>query len=209
MITTKDLYRIAQQCIDEPWGMGHPELEKVDEVWNSYYRFLYDCVFIYTPEAVLETGVYKGVASGHMAAASPTTVVIGIDLNILPEAQVMMNSFGNISYITGNTVCQDTYNLVDSILNGKKIGLLFLDSCHDGDTPLSEFTIYSKFFADECIVCCDDIHALYADQKQQDAMRAFWNILPGDKIDLSMLHDAYGDVKKPGFGASIVRKNRQ
>jgi cephalosporin hydroxylase len=196
----KDLESLAIKSIHEPWGVGIPGLKTNSEAAAPYYRFLHKVVDLYKPEAVLECGVYLGVASVHMAVANLDTKVIGIDISLRQEPQKYAELYGNLTYIEGDTTSRLTCDRVEKILNRKKLGILFLDSEHNGTVPTLEYLIYKKFFAHECLIACDDI----LDKRMEE----FWVKLPGEKAILNYLHPSpYTGVPEPGFGISIVRTN--
>ena len=202
MITTEELREIALSVVNDPWGIGNRQLERNSESWAPYNRFLHACVKKYKPIAVLECGVYMATATIHMALGNPLTQVIGIDIRYHENAYDNVRRYPNIWLIEGNTL--ESFDAVVAALvsEDNKIGLLFLDSAHDGVTPAAEFELYRPLFDKECIVVCDDI-------KINHEMEKFWEDLPGDKIRLDFLHpQKYTHLAYPdsGFGASIVRK---
>lgn len=203
----EELEYLAKICVDEPWGMGHSALASNPDAWVPYYRFLFRVVGYYKPEAVIETGTYWGMGACHMAWASKSTKVISIDKEITPEARKLSEYFPNITLLQGDSTSGETVKKVEHLLDGKKIGVLFLDSNHDGFTPAMELVWYQPMFADECLVVCDDIISAYANLKQQEEMQDFWNGVSGEKLELTFLHKEYGEVGTPGFGVSIYRRN--
>jgi cephalosporin hydroxylase len=196
MISISDLIEIAKTCVNEPWGLGLPLLNDTESSC-PYYRFLHKLVKTHKPEAVIDCGVYLGIATAHMALGNFETLVIGIDHDLRTRAQVISYYCENIRLVEDWT--ETAFMQVERLLDGKKVGMLFLDSKHDGITPTTEFNVYKQLFAEECIVVCDDI--------LDPQMESFWQTFPGEKIDLSFLHPAqYPGFVDPGFGASIIRK---
>jgi cephalosporin hydroxylase len=106
--------------------------------------------------------------------------------------------------VRGDTTQMETREVVKSFMKrGERIGLIFLDSTHDGTTPLYEYGMYQDLFADECLVVCDDLLAPDHLKEMQD----FWEWLPGEKQILHYLHPRLNkDYPVPGFGISIVRR---
>lgn len=196
----RDLESLAIKSIHEPWGVGIVGLRTNSEAAAPYYRFLHKVVNHYKPEAVLECGVYLGIASVHMAVANLSTIVIGVDKELRKEPQKFADLYQNLEYIEGDTTSRLVCDRVEKILNEKKLGILFLDSEHNGTVPTLEYLMYKKFFARECLVACDDI----LDRRMEE----FWVKLPGEKAVMNYLHPSpYTGVPEPGFGFSIVRTN--
>lgn len=193
---------MALSCVDAPWGLGFEHLN-ITEASDPYYRFLFSAAYFLQPKVIVECGTYLGIAAEHMAIAVqniPDAIVITIDEKVTDRAVKAVNMHdGKIFLIHGDTVlsAQHVYDYCD--LHNFRIGLLFLDSTHDSYTPKREYEAYLPYFEDECLVCCDDI----GDPNN----REFWDWLPGDKMELNMLHMAkYPGYPNPGFGISIVRR---
>jgi cephalosporin hydroxylase len=190
-----DLEYCARQVVYEPWGVGDKHLKNNSESWAPYLRFLHTVVRTYRPKLVVECGVYMATATEHMAVACKDTMVIGIDIDFHPHASKVLSRNSNMRFIHGTS-----YESVEHVmlLSGDNIGLLFLDSEHDGIIPRKEYEAYCDMFADECLVACDDI--------LDPRMEEFWKWLPGDKRELHFLHPAqHSWMLIPGFGISIVR----
>ena len=199
MLHVDVLEAIARSVVNEPWGLGLPYLNNA-EAASPYYRFLHGVVSLLKPHIVVECGTYIGVAAEHMALANAGTHVISVDHSTRTEAINAAKRHGNIELIHGDTV--SSAYIVERICNELHcaVGLLFLDSQHDSDTPRAEFEAYFHLLEDESLVVCDDI----LDPK----MKIFWDWLPGDKHEMHFLHPSqYPNFPEPGFGISIIRKN--
>lgn len=204
MIEMRRLESLASKVVNEPWGCGDSYLSTNYESWAPYYRWLHAVVQEYHPKAVLECGVYLGVGTAHMAIANRHTKVIGIDIDFHPSIDQIMYRYPNVSLIHGDTRMIHTRQRVGEYIQPGELGLLFLDSEHDGITPSQEFENFKDLFADECIVVCDDI---IGPPERQMRMKIFWDWLPGEKKEFNFLHPAqYQNMPTPGFGVSIVRK---
>lgn len=197
-VDTGMLALLAHVIIDMPWGMGNPKLN-ITEASDAYYRFLFSVVSTYKPRIVVECGCYLGIATEHMAMACDSTHIFTIDSCVKVRAQEVAQRYPNVHLLEGDTVgCAP--QVVEYLHKyNEQIGLLFLDSEHDGVTPQKEFDAYKPYFhPDGCIVCCDDI----LDERMLD----FWTHLPGDKLAMNYLHvSKYQGYPEPGFGISIVR----
>lgn len=192
------LETMAREVAWQPWGIGHDFLVARSESWAPYLRFLHAYVSRFRPEAVLETGVYMATASAHMALASPNTMVIGIDREYHPAAVEVPLHFPNVHLLEGDTTDPEMPRRVKELLAGRKIGLLFLDSTHDGETPKLEFSLYAPLLGSPALICCDD---LLGPQHLKEKMQTFWEWLPGPKRELHFLHPKVAENHdEPGFG---------
>lgn len=211
MMTIDDLTQIAKRVVKEPWGVGHPVLEKNPESWAPYLRFLHAVVKHYKLNVCVELGVYMGTASAHMAWANPQAKVVGVDRDFHQAAWAVPRIFPNVEYIAGDTTDPDVVAevvkaLPFSNLNHERIDLLFIDSTHNGTTPRREFVSYYPYMASECLVVCDD---LLGPEHLKVQMQDFWRWLPGEKQELHFLHPRLNDTyDEPGFGISILRRYR-
>ena len=203
------IFTIADTAHLMPTGMGDSELAENSESWCPYLKFLSAIVARYKPSVCVELGVYIGTATMHMALGNKRSMIIGVDRDYHPDAKANVERFSNIHLIDGDTTSVATkLEVADTLpwnrLNKELIGLLFLDSTHDGDTPKMEFNLYKTLFADECLVVCDD---LLGPRRLEAKMQDFWDWLPGEKQELHFLHPKLNDsYDEPGFGVSIVRR---
>jgi cephalosporin hydroxylase len=149
-------------------------------------------VHLYKPKFVLECGVDAAGSTLHMIMANPDTYVFGIDRNVNENAYYYNEHYSNFTLFVGDTADITIFGLIKHLCGEDGIGLLFLDSEHDGRTSRREFETYYPILANECLVCIDDIH-------MNHEMEELWREFPGEKKDLSMLHGS-------GFGVSIIRK---
>lgn len=210
----EDLITIAKECVEEPAGMGDSILAQDPEVGIAYNRFLGTVVKRYAPAVCLELGVYRGIATAHMALGCMSTTVIGVDRDFHQNARTSLMRYPNVVLIEGDSTSLGVQGEIIDFLDrlmleaGKErlIGLLFLDSTHDGKTPKREFQAFRTMFDEECLVVCDDI---LGSEKSKPKMQKFWEWLPGEKQELHFLHPPLHDdiYPEPGFGISIVRKN--
>lgn len=144
-----------------------------------------------------------GTATAHMALGAPEATVVGIDRDFHTAAERVVAPFSNIVLVGGDTTSDETFGRVEAVLDEDEVGILFIDSTHDGDTPMREFDIYSGLFANECLVVCDD---LLGPDHLKEKMQRFWEWLPGEKMELHDLHPyPNDDYDNPGFGVSICQ----
>lgn len=208
----RDLISISQEALKQPAGMGDSILAANSESWAPYYRFLHMVVKRYTPHVCLELGVYLGTATSHMALGCSSSTILGVDKQYHPDAKGILARHPNVVLFDGYSTDPETKYKVTDYLNKmsrelgqeRKIGLLFIDSEHDGDTPKHEYIMYEDLFDDECLVVCDD---LLGPEHLKVRMQEFWEWLPGEKAEMHYLHPYLNnDYPTPGFGISIVRK---
>ena len=146
----EEIRELATLALAQPPGLGIPELERNPENFAPYLRFLYDVVDFYRIRMVIECGVYMGTASEYMAIAGGNNVfVIGIDIAPHPHAvNIVYPRHKNLALVHGDTLDIDTFERVGNLVGNDGVGLLFLDSSHDGVTPFMEYKLYKRFFAD-------------------------------------------------------------
>lgn len=213
MISLDNLEHIARYSVGGAHGCGSVYLASLQESWAPFRRFLHNVVAATKPGAVLECGVHKGITTAHMAYANPHTLVIGIDRDYHLDACEITGHYDNIILLDGDTTDCFTFDRVEELLSGfflspyGSIGLLFLDSTHDGDTPRKEFELYEPLLADGCIVAVDD---LLGPEHLMKRMQEFWNWLPCDKREMHFLHPVpethIGLIDQPGFGVGVHTK---
>lgn len=192
------LLQLALSSVDEPWGLGDPFLQN-SESQPAYLRFLHKIVKTYKPQLVVECGVYMATCSVHMALGCDKTKVVGIDRAPHSRAYSALLLYNNFHFVLGDSTSEKIYVEVCEKF-GEGIGLIFLDSEHDGVTATEEFNLWRSAFSNECLVACDDI--------LDPRMKHFWDNLPGEKMEMNFLHTSqYAGYPEPGFGVSIVRNH--
>jgi len=198
MITIKKLIEISKRIMDEPIGLGDPQLAARWETFHPYYRFLHAVMKEFRMKVAVECGVQRGVATEHMILSSEDSFIIGIDRDFHPEyLGVYERHPKNVVFLCADTTASG--NRVRELLEGRTIDLLFIDSDHDGITPTKEFEQFSPMFSDVAVVCCDDTG-------YGEGMQIFWKWLPGEKVELNDLHCWQLGGAPTGFGVSVVRR---
>jgi len=174
-----------------------PPLARYAQWYVKYYGFLYYVMKEFGFRVALECGVYSGIATEHMIESNPGSFVIGIDIDFQPQyLEVYTRHPDNVVFVCADTTNESTFNRVGELLEGRTVDLLFIDSEHDGVTPMKEFQLYSQYLSPHALVCCDDIN--------DPRMKAFWEWLPGTKIRVDDMH-MVGN-QSVGFGVSICHK---
>ena len=205
VITVKRIGELAQQALSSPWGMGHRELRDNPECWAPYYKFLYLCIQEYRPKLVVELGTYLGTGAEHMALANHNTLVIAVDIAPQPRAYNVAEYYSNVELYVGDSCIKAIDVAALCHRDNLHIGLLFIDSVHDGETPTKEFQAYASLLGDEAIIACDD---LLGPEHLKVKMQQFWEWLPCEKVELHELHPYPSNINPtPGFGVGIWRRD--
>jgi len=143
-----------------------------------------------------------GTAAAHMASGNPRTQVIAIDIDPQPEAYEAEEQYPNLEVWQGDSCA---FHLELTTCPYEEIGLIFLDSLHDGERPRIELGTYKDLLTSPALVIVDD---LLGPEHLRIPMQEFWEELPEPKIALHELHPqriapgiAYHDA--PGFGVCI------
>ena len=197
--------RTAEIALSEPIRSEHLSLAVQDELWAPYLGFL----TLYTQyrgvKVALEMGTFNGTSALFLSLAAEH--VITVDMDPQPAARRIVAERENITLLTGYS-CSFHDEVKAICAEHGPVGLLFLDSTHDGETPRREFEMYRDLLADDAVVIVDD---LLGPGHLMEKMRLFWEWLPGAKIELHELHPrrvapgvAYHDA--PGFGVALVRR---
>jgi len=128
--------------------------------------------------------------------------VIAIDIDPQPEAYEAEEQYPNLEVWQGDSCA---FHLELTTCPYEEIGLIFLDSLHDGERPRIELEVYKDLLTSPALVVVDD---LLGPEHLQIPMQEFWRELPEPKIMLHELHPqriapgiAYHDA--PGFGVCI------
>lgn len=181
------------------------ELAVQDELWAPYLKFLALYAHYARVGVALETGTFNGTSALHLSFGA--NHVITIDREPQAPAYRIAEVRKNVTLLIGDS-CGAWPQVKTLCDKHGPIDLLFLDSTHDGETPRREFETYRDLLADEAVVIVDD---LLGPEHLRVQMQAFWEWLPGEKVELHALHPqriapgvAYHDA--PGFGVAIVRK---
>jgi predicted O-methyltransferase YrrM len=141
--------------------------------------------------AAAELGTCGGGACLTMAVFNPTTQIVSVDIESLPQARVAAGLCKNLVLWRG-----------DSIANAKGLGrtygpfdLLFLDTTHEYERTRDEYRAWRRYMKPGGLICLDDLFRPGTEQ--------FWNELEGEKIRLDDMHIG-GSYTDGGFGVQIL-----
>jgi len=118
-----------------------------------------ELIYQLNPAFILQTGVAGGGSVLYFASildlmgASPTAVVVGIDIQLSEEAKHLSNS--RIRLLEGNSTDPELLNLVKQILPQEK-GLVVLDSDHTREHVLAELESYKDLVATGSYLVVED-----------------------------------------------------
>lgn len=144
---------------------GHPNL-----YWRTFYRL---CEFLH-PSFCVELGAWQGTCAAHMAPHSGIVATIdhhtdpGDDENRRLTLEVS-SRYSQVLYLQGWT--WDKVHEVREL--GIPIDLLFVDSWHQYEYAILDWSLFSPLLADEALVVCDDL--LPTDGPVIAGMQKFWN----------------------------------
>jgi hypothetical protein len=115
----------------------------------------------------------------------------GLDeISIEERNQMWKNHFGDaIIPIEGNSREEKTIEKVREVLNGEKVGFLFIDGDHRYEGVKADYENYKQFVSPNGIIAFHDINP--HDQSEHDPnyqveAERFWNELEGRKIEFSI-----------------------
>jgi predicted O-methyltransferase YrrM len=171
-----------------------------------YYRFFYHLSRMLQPGMVVELGGYQGTAAAHFAAGYPDGNVTTIDHHTDPgddaNKELMKSAtrkYPNLLYIQGWTNPEayqrekgkhyydgDACNAIELI--DKEIDILFIDSWHNYENAMLDWTYYKPLLNSPALVICDDIQEGGGPESPISGMMQFWQELPEPKFLNANLH---------------------
>lgn len=122
-----------------------------------------EVIYSIKPDYIIETGVAHGGSlvfyASILKAMGLDSHVIGIDIEIRPHNRQAIESHELYDYITlveGNSISEETFNIVRSVVDkGKKV-LVILDSNHTKSHVLSELILYSQLVSKNSYIVATD-----------------------------------------------------
>lgn len=188
-MTIADLLNLQQQAINMAPQQG-PEWPP-----SVYYRYLGLLLQKLTPKVFVELGTDGGGCARTVARMNPDAKIITIDLVSLKQAQLAAQTTPNMECVLGDSV--KTAKTIGAKHRGQ-ISLLFVDTVHEYDHALAEFTAWREYLAPGAVVCFDDLY--------REGLDRLWADLPEPKTkyhDLAAMHVG-GSPTDGGFGALIL-----
>ena len=163
-------------------GLGRP-IQHRDDLVSTYYAFLNLVAAELKAPLMVELGSWQGVSAFCMAKGNPAARVVSIDIE--PGHLLADTQLPNIEFVKADS-------LPPTYLPG--IGLLFVDTIHDGKRPEEEFWAWRDLLGPEAVVLFDDVTLT-------QEMRDWW---PGfhpagfEKVEDLPVHG------NAGFGALVL-----
>ncbi len=127
-------------------------------------------------ECYVEIGVYRGLSLISTSIVAPHITALGIDNftqfdknnsnktiveNLIHQHQLQNTRLINMDF-------EDALNSLDKYLNGKKIGLFFIDGPHDYRSQLVCLLFAKRFFSDQAMIVIDNCNYNHVRQANQD-----------------------------------------
>jgi len=163
-----------------------------------------------TPKFILEIGTAKGGTLFLFArVSSPDAVMISVDLpggrfggGYLRWRVPLYKSFTmrkqNVYLIREDSHAPSTLNLVEKILGGRELDLLFVDGDHTYDGVKKDFEAYSKLVGKGGIVAFHDI--VLGPPEHVGGVPRFWR-----EIKHNFKHtELVGNRKQGGYGIGLI-----
>lgn len=127
-------------------------------------------------QCYVEIGVFQGMSLLHTAKAAPHIKAFGIDNfaqfdkdnknQTLIEQRRSDNNIQN-SYLI-NLDFEEALDKLDTYLQGKKIGLFFVDGPHDYRSQLVCLMMAKKYLSDDCVILIDNSNYNHVRQANRD-----------------------------------------
>ncbi len=131
-------------------------------------------------ECYVEIGVFQGMSLLSTAKANPNIQVFGIDnfaqFDADKKNQKIIDELKNKNGITNSVLInldfEDALNTLDKYLNGKKIGLYFIDGPHDYRSQLVCLLLAKKYLSDNAIILIDNSNYNHVRQANRDFLES-------------------------------------
>lgn len=161
----------------------------LDKQNSLYYQYLACLMNVYRPKQVIELGGAMGTAALCMLSQLPSEARL---YSVTLEEHGLEFSFIKTNYpqlvkVVGNDLDLSVW---PKDLDFSKTDLMFIDSLHTYDQVRAEIDLYFPLLKEGTLVFFDDIH-------MDDGMNKIWMEVPGEKLDVSVLHHS-------GFGCTII-----
>lgn len=166
------------------------------------------------PKYVCEIGTANGGTNFLLSQAlSSTKFMLGIDLYVKNKAQLhyFAKSFQQLIFVDGSSYHPQTIEKVQSILDGKKLDLLFIDGDHTYEGVKQDFLHYRHFIRDGGIIALHDIVPDYYTRYGQKTGRwvgevpRFWSKIKS----LYPFYEFIEDPEQDGLGIGAIRYSSQ
>lgn len=147
------------------------------------------------PKVIVEIGIKEGGNLKILSTLVPRDgLVVGIDPRKDIPWVVDNETNGEVLHICGDSHSAHTIQMLEDVLGGRYIDILFIDGDHSYDGMLQDFYDYHKFVRSGGIIAVHDIYYL------EDVTMA-WADVPGDvRFESKRINSSIGIgfVKKEG-----------
>ncbi|MBE2246043.1 MAG: class I SAM-dependent methyltransferase [Candidatus Competibacteraceae bacterium] len=168
----------VKECINRAVNDGLvKDLELKGATGKKVLAVLQHCVNLLTPdECYLEIGVYRGLSLISTSSVRQDISTFGIDNftqfdqdgtnRLFIENTIQSMSLQNTTLI--NLDFEDALHQLDYYLQGKKIGIFFIDGPHDYRSQLVCLLMSKKYLSDQAIIVVDNSNYNHVRQANQD-----------------------------------------
>lgn len=124
--------------------LGRPIIQLPEDIMR-----LQEAIHQIRPDVIIETGVAHGgslVFNATLCRAMSRGRVVGVDIEIRPhnrEAIEQHELADLITLVEGNSVAQETFEVVRSLVHEEETAMVILDSNHTKDHVLAELRLYA------------------------------------------------------------------
>jgi cephalosporin hydroxylase len=163
----------------------------IQNSWELYW--LVNKVEKINPKIILEIGVNTGSTLGFwnyiLSENKNTGILIGIDIRNNMKWNTK-NSMNDIKFLIADSSKSKTIDIVENILQNKKVDFLYIDGNHSEKFVTSDYQNYSKFVRKGGIIAFHDIN-----NKTYPGVKQSWDKVKGRK-EFCILQHGTGMITK-------------
>lgn len=142
-------------------------------------------------EIYCEIGVYQGLSLVSVAAANPTVTCVGIDNfaffdptgtnKSVIENRINMAGLNNVRLLESDY--EESIGKLEEILDGRRVGALFIDGPHDYRSQLMCLLLFKKLLSANAVIVVDDCNYAHVRQANADFLRT--------NVDYKLIYEKY------------------
>lgn len=185
---------------------AHELAEKAVKEWFAYQNVFELEMALTTlekinPKVIMELGTAHGASLACWAEIAKPELVISLDPEDIPRTEAQKASFNHLAkkykfqripLYDRNPKAQD---MLEQILNGRKIDFLFIDGAHDFHSVSFDFYTYKKYMAPNGVVGFHDIAYNEVLADAGSTVSWFW-----DRMMTRYEHDIFYQHSSMGIG---------